>query len=223
MLTKLQKESQFGAQELKNVMSSFQQRVDPAKHSLSRDAFGEVIKELFDNVTPKLCTELFDAMDVDGSGTVDYSERVTGCAKVMHDLSTEDRFKMIFEAYDRDGNGTIEARDLMRIAEEKGEQLAESMDLVHDMMMGLDTHPFHVCGCFQCTLPSRVGTGRVGIVELARCDASRNHYHLHRRHCHTVFLPCNLAKDPKKAYLRRVPRAGSLMPSKLSPPCSHCP
>eukprot|EP01043_Picozoa_sp_COSAG02_P034358 COSAG02_NODE_2396_length_8953_cov_12.894850_8_plen_247_part_01 len=52
VLTKLQKESQFGAQELKNVMSSFQQRVDPAKHSLSRDAFGEVIKELFDNVTP---------------------------------------------------------------------------------------------------------------------------------------------------------------------------
>jgi Ca2+-binding EF-hand superfamily protein len=140
LLTKLQEESQFGAQELRNVMSSFQKHADPAKYSLSRDAFSEVVKELFDNITPKLCAELFDAMDVDGSGTVDYGELVTGCAKVVHDLSTEDRFKMIFEAYDRDGSGMIDTTDLMRIAEEKGEQLSQSMDLVHNMIVSLDTH-----------------------------------------------------------------------------------
>jgi len=114
VLTKLQEESGFGIQELRNVMASFHAHADhdPVTRSVSREAFSDVMAELFDGITEQMREELFVAMDEDGSGTIDYGELVKGCAKLVHDLSSEDRFKLIFDAYDHDGSGTIESNEV---------------------------------------------------------------------------------------------------------------
>jgi Ca2+-binding EF-hand superfamily protein len=137
---KLQEETNFGVQELKNIMSAFQRHADhdPSTRSVNGAHFSEVIRELFDHITPDLCDELFESMDEDGSGTIDYTELAKGCAKLLHDVSTDDKFRMIFEAYDHDHSGVIDETDLLRIVSEKGQVLSESLDMVKAMMNTLD-------------------------------------------------------------------------------------
>ena len=140
-LAELQKLSGFGCEDLRAVMRAFQAHADrdPAHSTVTRDEFGEVMGELFDETTPEMLDQLFVSMDTDKSGTIDYKELVKGCAKLLNSESTDERFRLIFDAYDHDGSGTISATELMRIAHEKGEELADSLQMVTDVMSLLDT------------------------------------------------------------------------------------
>lgn len=140
-LVELHKLSGFGCEDLRAVMRAFQAHGghDPAHSAVTREQFGEVMGELFDQTTPELLDQLFVTMDTDKSGTIDYKELVIGCAKLLSNESTDERFRLIFDAYDHDGSGTISASELMRIAHERGEELADSLQMVTDVMSLLDT------------------------------------------------------------------------------------
>jgi Ca2+-binding EF-hand superfamily protein len=89
-------------------------------------------------MTKEMSDNLFKSMDDDGSGMVDYRELIKGCAKLVHDATTDERFKLIFDAYDSDGGGTISATELMKIAHDKGKEMDESLELVKNVMSAID-------------------------------------------------------------------------------------
>ena len=140
-LAELQKLSGFSCEDLRAVMRAFQAHAnhDPVHNAVTREHFAEVMGELFNETTPQVLERLFVSMDEDNSGTIDYKELVKGCAKLMSTESTDERFRLIFEAYDQDGSGTISAGELMRIAHEKGVELADSLQVVTNVMALLDT------------------------------------------------------------------------------------
>ena len=140
-LAELQKLSGFRCEDLRAVMRAFQAHTnhDPVHNAVTREHFAEVMGELFNETTPQVMDRLFVSMDEDGSGTIDYKELVKGCAKLMSRESTDERFRLIFDAYDQDGSGTISAAELMRLVHEKGVELADSLQVVTNVLALLDT------------------------------------------------------------------------------------
>jgi len=57
---------------------------------------------------------MFKAVDVDNSGTLDYTEFVMATMNEK-DLITNDRLKAAFRLFDKDGNGTISPDEIKEV------------------------------------------------------------------------------------------------------------
>ena len=137
-LAQMQNDTGFGTDELRKVMRSFKAHAGGAT-AVTKANFEAVMSDVFDRMTPEFCDRLFTSMDSDGSGSVDYRELISGCAKLIETESSEEKYKLIFEAYDSDSSGTISAAELMKIAHEKGREMEESLDLVKNVMGTIDS------------------------------------------------------------------------------------
>lgn len=82
---------------------------------------------------------LFIVFDEDGSGTVDLREIVLGCSRMILGESSIEKFRLLFDAYDCDGSGAISAKELMRIAHERGGQMSENLGLVKHLIATMDS------------------------------------------------------------------------------------
>ena len=79
------------------------------------------MKETFNNFDTKGFNwkELFDEIDTDGSGAIDYGEFVTAAVNKQAMLTNEN-INMMFKLYDKDGDGEISAsefKDVFRSAQ----------------------------------------------------------------------------------------------------------
>jgi len=57
---------------------------------------------------------LFDSVDIDGSGFIDYSEFIMATMNEKKNIS-EEKLKASFKTFDRDGNGTISHTEIKQV------------------------------------------------------------------------------------------------------------
>lgn len=65
-------------------------------------------------ITEEQVDQMFNAVDVDGSGTLDYTEFVMATMNEK-DLITNERLKAAFRLFDKDGNGTISPEEIKEV------------------------------------------------------------------------------------------------------------
>lgn len=73
---------------------------------------------------------MFKAVDIDNSGTIDYTEFVMATMNEK-DLITNERLKAAFRLFDKDGNGTIspdEIKDVLGIGPDDNEMIDKLID-----------------------------------------------------------------------------------------------
>lgn len=65
-------------------------------------------------ITPEEVDKMFDEIDIDKNGTIDYTEFVMA---TMNDkqLMTNDKLQQAFKLFDKDGNGSIEADEIKAV------------------------------------------------------------------------------------------------------------
>jgi calcium-dependent protein kinase len=85
-------------------------------------------------ITSEQVDQMFAAVDVDGSGEIDYSEFVMATMNEK-DLITNEKLKAAFKIFDKDGNGHIGPDEIYRVlggsdvfSQEKIEQLIDEVD-----------------------------------------------------------------------------------------------
>ena len=70
--------------------------------------------ELYDETYAREeCDRIFELVDVDQSGKIDFTEFMTASAN-KSDLLKEDKLKIAFKAFDIDGNGSITIDEIKR-------------------------------------------------------------------------------------------------------------
>jgi len=77
---------------------------------------------------------MFNAVDVDNSGTLDYTEFVMATMNEK-DLITNERLKAAFRLFDKDGNGTIspeEIKEVLGLTEQDNEMIDKLIDEVDE-------------------------------------------------------------------------------------------
>jgi len=68
---------------------------------------------------------LFELLDIDGNGTIDFPEFLSLMARKMKDTDTEEELIEAFKVFDRDGNGFISAAELRHVMTNLGEKLTD--------------------------------------------------------------------------------------------------
>lgn len=77
---------------------------------------------------------MFNAVDVDNSGTLDYTEFVMATMNEK-DLITNERLKAAFRLFDKDGNGTIspdEIKEVLGLGAEDTDMIDKLIDEVDE-------------------------------------------------------------------------------------------
>ena len=77
-----------------------------------KNGFGEIVGEL--QMTTKDWREVWDMMDINGDGRVDYDEFITASAN-RDKMINDKNIKMLFEMFDTDGSGYIDAAELKNV------------------------------------------------------------------------------------------------------------
>ena len=104
-------------------------KIDASKDGvLTLDEIRKGMRETLNGIDTKGFNwkELFDEIDTDGSGAIDYGEFVTAAVNKQAMLSSEN-IDMMFKLYDKDGDGEITAtefKDVFRSAQafQEGEE-----------------------------------------------------------------------------------------------------
>lgn len=65
-------------------------------------------------ITEEQVDAMFKAVDIDGSGSIDYTEFVMATMNEK-DLITNERLKAAFRLFDKDGNGTISPEEIKEV------------------------------------------------------------------------------------------------------------
>jgi len=76
---------------------------------------GTVMKNLGHNLKPEQLTECIEAVDGDGSGSIDFEEFLQLMAKKTKEAEDEQELREAFRVFDKNNKGVIEAADLQVI------------------------------------------------------------------------------------------------------------
>ncbi|XP_034237688.1 calmodulin-A-like [Thrips palmi] len=94
--------------------------------SITNKELGYVMRSLGQNPTESELQDMINEVDVDGSGTIDFSEFLAMMAKKMGSGDTEEDIREAFRVFDKDGNGYITATELRIAMTNLGEKLTHS-------------------------------------------------------------------------------------------------
>jgi len=97
---------------------------------------GTVLESLGQKRTPAELKTMFDEVDTDGNGTIDFEEFVAMMAGHMDDTSLEEELGDAFKLFDKDGDGQISAAELKAILHSLGQELPDSD--IEDMLREAD-------------------------------------------------------------------------------------
>uniref|UniRef100_A0A452FKH5 EF-hand calcium-binding domain-containing protein 11 n=1 Tax=Capra hircus TaxID=9925 RepID=A0A452FKH5_CAPHI len=91
-----------------------------------KDAFSLFDKNGDGTITTKeLGTDMINAVDADGNGTIDFPEFLTVMARKKKDTNSEEEIREAFRVFDKDGNGYISAPELRHVMTNLGEKLTD--------------------------------------------------------------------------------------------------
>jgi Ca2+-binding EF-hand superfamily protein len=83
---------------------------------LDRGTFRALMHDFFGFDDPLLTTSMFDAIDRDGSGTVDFKELLGGLSAALRAPTPELKMDFYFSLYDQDQSGVIDRAEVFRSA-----------------------------------------------------------------------------------------------------------
>ena len=86
----------------------------------------EIIKSLGLNPSKDEVRDMLNELDVDQSGSIDFTEFVTLMAKQSQGKETEEELLEAFKVFDKDGNGNISATELKTVMHNLGENLSDA-------------------------------------------------------------------------------------------------
>jgi len=97
---------------------------------------GTVMKNLGHNLKPEQLEECIEAVDGDGSGTVDFDEFLALMAKKTKEAEDEQELREAFRVFDKNNRGVIDTADLKTIfhaldpdmSDEEIEQIINEVD-----------------------------------------------------------------------------------------------
>lgn len=105
---------------------------------LSKELIRTGYKEQFDKaITDKELDEMFEKVDTDKSGEIDYSEFVVA-AMSRSKLNKESKLRSAFNRFDADGGGTIDKKELRKMLSFGGELIAQ--DVIDGIMAKVDAN-----------------------------------------------------------------------------------
>ena len=84
-----------------------------------------VMRSLGQNLTEAELQDMINEVDVDGHGTIDFSEFLSLVARKTKDTDTEEELVEAFKVFDRDGNGFISAAELRHVMMNLGEKFTD--------------------------------------------------------------------------------------------------
>uniref|UniRef100_A0A7N0TUG2 EF-hand domain-containing protein n=1 Tax=Kalanchoe fedtschenkoi TaxID=63787 RepID=A0A7N0TUG2_KALFE len=100
------------------------------------EELGAVIRSLDQNPTEEELQDMITEIDMDGNGTIEFSEFLSLMAMKIKETDAEEELKEAFKVFDKDQNGYISATELRHAMINLGEKLTE--DEVEQMIREAD-------------------------------------------------------------------------------------
>ena len=94
------------------------------------------MRSLGQNPTEAELQDMVNEVDVDRSGTIEFSEFLNLMARKMKDSDSEEQLKEAFRVFDKDQNGFISAAELRNVLTNLGEKLTD--DEIDEMIREAD-------------------------------------------------------------------------------------
>ena len=104
--------------------------------SITAKELGIVMRSLGQNPTEDELQDMINNSDVDGNGTLDFSEFLIMMARKLQHMDHEQEIKEAFKVFDQDGNGFIDTAELRHMMTTLGETLTD--EEVDEMMSVAD-------------------------------------------------------------------------------------
>ncbi|PHT38976.1 Calmodulin-3 [Capsicum baccatum] len=92
---------------------------------ISVEELATVIRSLDQNPTEEELQEMINEVDVDGNGTIEFTEFLNLMAKKIKEIDGEEELKEAFKVFDKDQNGYISATELRHVMINLGEKLTD--------------------------------------------------------------------------------------------------
>ncbi|SPP75544.1 blast:Calmodulin [Drosophila guanche] len=119
--------------QIEEIREAFQVFDRDNKGCITCKELGTVMRSLGQNQTEAELYDMIDEIDLDGDGTIDFSEFLHAISQRMASLGSDESLLQAFKTFDRDGSGyisTLELKTTMTMLGEKvtDEDVREIMD-----------------------------------------------------------------------------------------------
>ena len=103
---------------------------------------GTVMRSFGTNPTEPELQEMIDEVDVDGNGTIEFSEFLAIAARKIKDSDMEEEIRKVFRVFDKNDNGFISFNELRRVLTNLGEKLSdeEVVEMIEEADLDNDGH-----------------------------------------------------------------------------------
>ncbi|UJR25306.1 hypothetical protein I4U23_006657 [Adineta vaga] len=112
-----EQEFQMTEEQIAEIRDAFNMYDRDQKGEIPTTLLGTVMKNLGHNLKPDQLQECIDAVDGDGSGTVDFDEFLALMVKKAKEAEDERELREVFRVFDKNGGGIIDVADLKMIFE----------------------------------------------------------------------------------------------------------
>jgi len=109
-------------QEFREAFSLFDKDGDG---TITTQELGTVMKSLGQNPCESDLQDMINEVDVDGNGTIDFTEFLDMMTKHMKETDNEQELREAFKVFDTDGSGKISSGELKKVMHNLGEKLTD--------------------------------------------------------------------------------------------------
>ncbi|EDW32554.1 GL11703 [Drosophila persimilis] len=122
--------------QIEEIREAFQVFDRENKGCITCKELGTVMRSLGQNPTEAELYDMIDEIDLDGDGTIDFSEFLYMMSQRMEDLGSEESLLLGFKIFDRDDNGYISTLELKTTMMMLGEKVTD--EEVREIMAEID-------------------------------------------------------------------------------------
>ncbi|CAF5216380.1 unnamed protein product, partial [Rotaria magnacalcarata] len=105
-----EQEFQLTEDQVAEIRDAFNMYDKERKGEIPTSILGTVMKNLGHNLKPDQLAECIDAVDGDGSGTVDFDEFLALMQKKTKEAEDERELREVFRVFDKNSRGVIDVR-----------------------------------------------------------------------------------------------------------------
>ncbi|CAF0873894.1 unnamed protein product [Didymodactylos carnosus] len=120
-----EQEFSLSEEQISEIRDAFNMYDREKKGEISTSILGTVMKNLGHNLKPDQLAECIEAVDGDGSGTVDFDEFLALMAKKTKEAEDERELREVFRVFDKNSRGVIDVADLKLIFKALDPDMAE--------------------------------------------------------------------------------------------------